>query len=1376
MHWGRTRRAGLLATLIFGIVGGWAGTVWAGGNTQFRNPANLSQVFTRLRDDRMLPITWVMSSDGLPGSGLSNATLLAELQTAFDTWEALPTSKLDFTFGGEVPLRNTQQGGPLGAGIDGRNLVTFTDPDVLFPPGVLAFAITFSFSQDTVITTANNDLDGDGIGDIPTGTYAAGTIFDGDIAFNSSEPWSVTGANGSIDVRAVALHEVGHSFGLCHSMIRDAVMWPFLAFDIAAARTPKTDDIAYASFFYPSQPAFGNTFGAIRGQVINGFSSAPVLGAHVFSVDPLSGHSVVGAFSGDNGSYVIPGLAAGNYLVAIEPLDGDPVGLDPFRINQVVQFTTDTNFPEEFYDANESNVEADPLAGQAVAVAAGVDTSDINLVTNSLQVPGVNRILSEGYNLFAYPVTVPTELKAFELLQALGDASEINAIDRFVPGTSAFERAEYVGSTPSGANFAIRRGEAYVVHMDAQKVASFAGGTDCPDLDLARGLNLVGIPCPPAGYTAFKLLKDLGESFEVETVQRFNPDTVSFQGAQYNSSGMPSGDDFPISNGEGYIVMMLADKAGIKVPAPGSSFAPVLKGLSPGRGVPGTLVVILGEGFDPDATKDVVSFNGVGAGVIFATSTTLTVTVPGAASTGPVRVTVAGRQSNAIDFVVEPAVVTENPAGDTELVSGQTAEGTLSVDGEQDRYVFTALAGSLVTIHAEAVTPGVPNLVLVLEDPFGVAVATDDNSGGGTNPRINNFELPNTGTHTVVVSNVPGSGTGAYRLSLTIATRSAPIQISILGGNFQTGLAGTTLPNPLSVFVTGATGAPLSGTQVTLVATDATIESSSVNPANAGTVVLSTSPSGVITVETTLPGTPGTYDITVTVEGAAPVMFHVAASNTAIAQVVMNGDGQSGTVGMPLADPLEIIVKDVDGVGVPNALVAFRVASGGGAVDNPDPLGRLIGGSASTHFTLGTSTKEAQVVAAFAPGLSKPLLFRATPKADQPDHARSNHSNFNRMTLGTARLNALQIEVFDLYDNPIEGVLVDYNAPGDLKIDPGLGPGGVFFPDFMTNKDGLHVAMVTALESGTPTIDEFGNPGLASTHVITATADGGTSPSQMFNVDVDMGPTMVTSSVQGASALIGEMLPNPVGKVVLRYERVDRFVDANADGRDDDNGDFRDEDFTMKVSKLVSGITVNFEVRREDGESEASVVGLQPTRTSAPSAVTGGNGIATVAVTLGDVGGTNDVIGRIDVIPVIWRFADGTILDQKMFVDGRKFAESTKVIATPVVITVNVIDQGSGIDFSVVQASLNGMMFFNGAVPPAVPPTFPEKLEITGDGGVLKTLNQSIVDHSAFRQLKIEYHPFRPRLTPNNMVEVLKVRDRAENEQGSSTMQSFAFP
>ena len=1349
---------------------------WAGGNLQFRNPANLSEVFDRVWDARAGPITWLFSEDGLPGSGIDNSALAAELTAAFDDWEALATSEIDFEFGGEAPFRSAAADGDFGLGVDGRNLVTFTDPDLIFPPGVLAVALVATFPVDTVVDPSNSDLDGDGTPDLPDGVYPAGTIFDGDIAFNSSEAWSVSGLDGSLDIRAVALHEIGHLQGLSHSSIRDAVMWPFLADDIAAARTLKADDIAWSSFYYPTEPAYSTSFGSIRGQVINGTSSVTVLGAHVFAVEPVSGQGVVGTYTADDGSYVIPGLPPGDYLVAMEPLDGDPPGLDPFRINEVVAFTFDTSFPEEFFDLNESNVEADPFAGALLGVSAGLDTTGVNLVTNSVQVPGVNLVLEPGYQLFAYPVEVPTGLGAFELMEALGDETEVHALDRFELEASSFERAQYEGGAPAGVDFPIERGTGYVLHMADQKVVSFTGATDCPDLDLARGLNLIGVPCPPAGYTAFSLLEDLGAPFEVAAVERYDAEAVVYERAEYDGGGAPTGVDFPIANGRGYIVSMLADRAGIAVPASTRAFAPAITGLSPGRGVPGTIVVIQGEGFDPDVTRNVVSFSGVGAGIIFATSTTLTVTVPATATSGPVRVQVGGLFSNAIDFEVLPAVVSEDPDGDTELVSGQTAAGSLDADGEQDRYIFTALAGSVVTASASADTPGVPDLALVLEDPFGVIVATDDNSGGGSDPRINNYRLPTTGTWTVVVTSAPGSGTGGYQLSLTINTQTSPPQVSILGGNYQTAVAGSTLPEPLIVFVTGATGAPVSGSAVTFVATEAIFGSSTAPPTTAGTTLIDTNSSGLVTVQTTLPDSAGQFDITVSVPGAEPVHFTVAATTTPIASVTMIGDGQTGTVGQALAQPLQVVLRDSFGQPVEGGLVAFQVAGGGGAVAPPGAQLTPPNGTASTSFTLGTSASSPHIVAAFVPGQIEPLLFEATPQPDEPATIVSNRSNFNRMSIGSASLSALRVRVFDQHDNPVPGATIDYTPGGNLQVFPGLGPGGVVFPDFNTNADGLHVGLLLANTNVIPTIDEFGSaghPDLASTYTVTARVTSGSNPQVTYNVDVDMGPNMLTASGQNVSALIGQPLAGPVVKRVYRYERLDTFEDDGT-GNDEDNGDFRDEDFLDLVEKRVSGVTIDLEVRREDGNDEADH-GLQPTQIDATQVVTGGSGEGSVNVTMGDVGGVNLVIGRIGEIFVEWLFADGSTLDMMTFVDGKRFGESTNTVARPVVIVVDLQDPRSGIDFASVEARLNDASFFSGAVPPTVLPEFPELLQIFVGGQPLTSLNPSLVNDSAFNGIAIHWHPSRPKLLPANTIEV-DVEDKVENTLTPTHSEGFSYP
>lgn len=1374
----RRLRHAVAVTLLL-AAGGLAS---GGGNTQFRNPSNPTQVFNKLWDDRRSPIPWVMSSDGLPGSGISNAALVAELTAAFDAWEGIATSRLDFRYDGEVPYQGTGLDGPFGPGIDGRNLVTFTDPDLVFPPGVLAVAITTAFPQDTVITAANSDLDGDGTPDLPEGTYPAGRIFDGDIAFNSSKPWATGGAFGTIDVRAVALHEIGHFFGLAHSMVRDAVMWPFLSPDIGAARTLKVDDVAYASHYYPSEPAYSSTFGSIQGRVVDGFSNTTVLGAHVYASNPADGTVRVGGYTGDDGRYTLPGLVPGSYVVSIEPLDGDPPGLDPYRVNEVIQYTFDTGFPEESHDADESNVEADPAAATPVAVTAGASVADVDFVTNTVVLPGASVILEAGYNLFAFPVAVPSGLRAFDLLQALGTESEVRALQRYDRAAGTYERAQYVDGVPGGANFPIRRGEGYVVHMAAPKVVSFSGPTDCPELELSRGLNLIGVPCPPAGYGAFRLLEDVGARFEVGSIRRFDPDTGTFPSAQYDPSDNPVGTDYAVRIGEGYVVEMLADKAGVALPAPGSRFAPVLTGLAPGRGVPGTTVLILGEGFDPDPAKDVVTFGGIGASVVYATSTSLTVTVPASAASGLVRVSVAGMQSNAIAFEVLAPAIAEAPGGPTPIASGQVADGTLLADGEQDRYTFTALAGSLVTATATALTPGVPDLVLLLEDPYGVVVETDDNGGGGTDARLNNVALATTGLHTLVVSNVPGSGLGAYRVALTITPRSSVPQVSILDGNFQTGLQGSALPTPLSVLVTGASGMPVTGSQVTFVATETSFGGSSVGPTNAGTTVQSTNASGIVQVAATLPSSTGMYTITVTTPGVpVPATFTIAATDKPVATVETTGNLQQGTVNRPLANPFAVVLKDSLGGFVGNALVAFRVVSGGGTISGPacpnQPgsvcyLTSVADGRAATTLTLGRRIDVPQIVAAFVPG-RPPVFFEATPLADVPAKVESNRTNFNRMTLGTSVLSAIQVQVYDQFGNPVKNATVVHTPSGGLTVGPGIGPNGEVFTTNLTNAEGLHVASLSAAQGAVlPTIDEFGNR-IASLYAVGATVNG---IAANFVVDVDMGPDMVTFSGQNVSGLYGRPLASPVTKFVLRWERRDTFIDANNDQiDDDDNGDFRDEDFLQLDQVGVSGATILLEARREDGRDEQAA-GYTPITLGASQIVTAGNGLASVNVThLGDIGGVKYVIGRIDQILVEWRFDDGSLIDSKAFVDDDRFGERTNLIAVPVVIRVDLDDADSGIDFATVVAKLNGTAFFDAAAPPAVLPGFPETLEVIVGGTPLRGLDAALVDQSAFRQIRIVYYPAATRLGGSNTVEVQSAKDNAENPEPVKTL-NFSFP
>jgi hypothetical protein len=207
-------------------------------------------------------------------------------------------------------------------------------------------------------------------------------------------------------------------------------------------------------------------------------------------------------------------------------------------------------------------------------------------------------------------------------------------------------------------------------------------------------------------------------------------------------------------------------------------------------------------------------------------------------------------------------------------------------------------------------------------------------------------------------------------------------------------------------------------------------------------------------------------------------------------------------------------------------------------------------------------------------------------------------------------------------------------------------------------------------------------------------------------------------------------------------------------------------------------VVVDFSVEREDGKREADF-GLQPTRTAVPSATSDTSGYASSAVTMGDVGGVSQVIGKTNGITVTWYFADGSVITSMSFIDGNRFAESTNLYAIPVIITTTVNDTGSGLDFSTLKAWLNGSLYFDGSTPPAVLPDFKDKLELIAGGKVYTTIDPglNIVTDSAFTQVEIKYYPSAPKLAPGtNTVIFNKVKDKIENQQGTNVVQTFTYP
>lgn len=249
------------------------------------------------------PVRYFIGDRG--ADGVSAPQFRDAVGRGFDTWQAVETASVGFEFGGYVAGRPLDQ--------DGANVVGFAAR-----PDLERTLASTSFLIDT----------------------RTGDILESDIFFNSTFQWSVApgGEAGRFDVQSIATHEAGHLLGLGHSQLGEteprptggrrliasgAVMFPiaFTAGNIVD-RELTADDIAGVSDIYPDGE-FRRITGTLQGNVTKG--GAGVFGAHVVAFNLRTG-DLIGGFSLDQaGAFAIAGLAAGTYLVRVEPLDDGDV-------------------------------------------------------------------------------------------------------------------------------------------------------------------------------------------------------------------------------------------------------------------------------------------------------------------------------------------------------------------------------------------------------------------------------------------------------------------------------------------------------------------------------------------------------------------------------------------------------------------------------------------------------------------------------------------------------------------------------------------------------------------------------------------------------------------------------------------------------------------------------------------------------------------------------------------------------------------------------------------------------------------------------------------------------------------------------------------
>ena len=172
---------------------------------------------------------------------------------------------------------------------------------------------------------------------------------------------------------------------------------------------------------------------------------------------------------------------------------------------------------------------------------------------------------------------------------------------------------------------------------------------------------------------------------------------------------------------------------------------------------------------------------------------------------------------------------------------------------------------------------------------------------------------------------------------------------------------------------------------------------------------------------------------------------------------LLTGDGQIGTVGQTLENPVVVIVRNTDSVPIPNRQVVFAVTGNGAGAFDPASAMTDAQGKASTHWALGTVpgpyTGEATVVAQ-GDSVPAPVAFSATANAGSPDSVRAEGFTIQSGRRGEPVEHPLVVIVVDRYGNRVPNVEVTWTAElGNGELSP---PSGT-----VTDADGRSVVTWT---------------------------------------------------------------------------------------------------------------------------------------------------------------------------------------------------------------------------------------------------------------------------------------------------------------------------
>lgn len=169
-------------------------------------------------------VTYELDVDGW--SGISDGSDRQQVKESFADWDAVACSNLGLFYAGDTSVNSVL---PTGEESNGRNEIIWKEDYWPFSHYVLG------------VTSPLYNWEG--------------VILEADIALNGQLNWSSTGMAAGMDIKSVAIHEIGHLFGLQHPLQFDdsdpPTMAPFVNSDGKTA-TLAQDDINGICFLYPA--------------------------------------------------------------------------------------------------------------------------------------------------------------------------------------------------------------------------------------------------------------------------------------------------------------------------------------------------------------------------------------------------------------------------------------------------------------------------------------------------------------------------------------------------------------------------------------------------------------------------------------------------------------------------------------------------------------------------------------------------------------------------------------------------------------------------------------------------------------------------------------------------------------------------------------------------------------------------------------------------------------------------------------------------------------------------------------------------------------------------------------------------------------------